>query len=153
MVSRAKNLFVAVAACVFAAGCSGAVDPQSEPEQTASSSAAQKTCADCTSFTGKVKGVDFLSGAITIENHGAMVTLLHTASTVHVEVVPGPMHIKPGVVPGPMHWLWLIWNEAIKNGLQASEFVWILDELAYEAGFVKVTTTDGTTIASVQPVP
>jgi hypothetical protein len=47
----------------------------------------------------------------------------------------------------------MLWNKAIQNNQQANEFMFLLEELAYERGWVKVTTTDGATIATVQPVP
>jgi hypothetical protein len=154
-----KTVFVALAASAIAVGCGGAPDPQGGSEQTSSttsedSTSAHSTCTTdtCTSYVGTLKSVNLFTGEITIESHGNTVTLAHTFGTVHVGVVPGPMH-QIGVVPGPMHWLWMLWDKAIENHQQPFDFVILLSDLTFEAGKVRVTTTDGATISTVQPVP
>jgi len=149
-----KTLWIAAASCALAMGCAGSVEPQQQTESQQEATATTSAADSVSSFTGTLKAVDVVNGhvTITVTGPGGTVTLTHTSSTVHIGVVPGPMR-QVGVVPGPMRWLWLLWNDAIAHNAQAIAFLILLDDLAFHHGKVTVTTADGSTIGSVQPVP
>jgi Cu/Ag efflux protein CusF len=140
-------LWGASVACAITLGAC-AVPTDTTNEKTGSAQSADTA----TTYVGVLKSVDLKTGWVTIESNGNTVTLQHTALTVHVGVVPGPMHQR-GVVPGPMRALLLAWDNEVARGATEYAFLVLLERFAWASTTAELTTTDGVTIDSVQPLP